>query len=384
MFGLKDKTILILSPQSWGKMFVSKHHYALQLAREGNRVYFINPPVDKNPIPDKNIVIQPMEEAPGLFLIHHKLNFPYNIKFHFIWLFHALMRPHIQRMLKEIGRPVDIVWSFDLGNLYPFRLFPGKALRIFHPVDEPLNQTAIDSARGGQVIFSVTREILDKYKSLPMPGYFINHGIAASFLQPVNIHKAAGKPVRVGLSGNFLRSDIDRLTLLRIVNENPGVQFECWGSYSTEQSNLAGDNNEDTLRFIGQLRAAPNVVLHGVVPPSALAAEIHRVDAFLICYDIKKDQSGGTNYHKIMEYISTGKVIISNNVTTYKDKPELISMTESRQNNDDLPLLFKEVINNLEHHNSPQLQTLRVDFAKDNTYDNQIRRIEEILQTICG
>ena len=52
-----------------------------------------------------------------------------------------------------------------------------------------------------------------------------------------------------------------------------------------------------------------------------------------------------------MEYLSTGKVIISNNITTYQNI-NLIEMTNSRQNNDDLPQLFKTVINNLEIYNN--------------------------------
>jgi hypothetical protein len=68
------------------------------------------------------------------------------------------------------------------------------------------------------------------------------------------------------------------------------------------------------------------------------------MDAFLICYDIEKDQSGGTNYHKIMEYMCTGKVIIGNNITTYKNKPELVQMVNERDNNRELPALFDHVI----------------------------------------
>ncbi len=42
------KTILLISPESWGKSFVSKHHYAVELAKKGNIVYFLNPPSDTN------------------------------------------------------------------------------------------------------------------------------------------------------------------------------------------------------------------------------------------------------------------------------------------------------------------------------------------------
>jgi hypothetical protein len=103
------------------------------------------------------------------------------------------------------------------------------------------------------------------------------------------------------------------------------------------------------------------------------------MDGFLICYDIKKDQSGGTNYHKILEYISTGKVIISNNVTTYASRPELVQMVDSREHNRELPALFKNIVNRLDHFNSPEFIQKRISFAKDNSYCRQIERIEGIL-----
>ena len=57
-----------------------------------------------------------------------------------------------------------------------------------------------------------------------------------------------------------------------------------------------------------------------MVSPENLAKDIQQVDAFLICCDVDKDQSKGTNYHKILEFISTGKIIISNNFNVYQDK----------------------------------------------------------------
>ena len=37
---LKDKSILIVSPEPWAHLFVSKHHYAVHLAQRGNKVFF--------------------------------------------------------------------------------------------------------------------------------------------------------------------------------------------------------------------------------------------------------------------------------------------------------------------------------------------------------
>ena len=387
MSALRDKTILILSPQAWGTMFLSKHHYAVALARRGNKVFFLNPPRQASPgqAPSRRtpgtpeVVIIPSGIDDNLRLIDHSLKFPYDLKFHLRPLFHFFMRGHVKKILRAIGRPVDIVWSFDLGNLYPFSLFPGSALKIFHPVDEPLNPTAIRSGQGASVIFSVTREILGKYAHLECPAHLINHGLADPFLIPVDIQRSPSGPPRVGMSGNLLRGDIDREIFLNIVTGNPDIRFECWGSYAVEQSNIAGSNDEATRQFIAGLRAMPNVVLHGAVPTEKLASAIHCMDAFLICYDINKDQSGGTNYHKIMEYLSTGKAIVSNNVSAFSHRDDLIQMVKERGDNHRLPDLFKQVTRDLPRFNNPALQEARIAFSRENTYSAQLDRIENLV-----
>ena len=176
---LKDKTILLISPQSWGDMYLSKHHYAIELARYGNQVYFLNPP-NKNL--DQSITITPSNYQPDLYIIDHKLNFPYDIKFHAIQLFHWFIQSHIKKILKAVSKPIDIVWSFDLGNIYPFKFFPKTAYKIFHPVDEPNNKAAIASALGSDILFSVTIEILNKFPFDNANKFFINHGISKDFL----------------------------------------------------------------------------------------------------------------------------------------------------------------------------------------------------------
>src|SRR6186713_730734 len=100
MPSLRNRTILIVSPQSWGKMYVSKHHYAIELANYGNKVYFLNPPqTDKKEKMTGKILIRPSGNQDNLFIIDHRISFPYRIKFHFPRLFHALMKPHINAVL---------------------------------------------------------------------------------------------------------------------------------------------------------------------------------------------------------------------------------------------------------------------------------------------
>lgn len=377
---LKEKTILIISPQAWGQMFISKHHYAITLAKMGNRVYFLNPPETISSRKAGQIDIHTSLTHYNLLLIEHTLKFPFLLKFHALPLFHLLMGYHIKRILKKIGRQVDIVWSFDQGHLYPFKLFGDKPFKIFQPVDEPLNQEAIDAAEGSQVILSVTPEILQKYAGFKQPRHLINHGIGEEFLQTHSVHNNKAS-VHVGLSGNLLREDVDRETLVKIIDQNPGVVFEYWGPYSLLNNNIGGSDTAATRAFIKILKEK-GVVMHGPGKPGKLAAALQEMDAFLICYDVKKDQSRGTNYHKIMEYLSTGKVIIANNVTFYHNKPHLVNMITCRDDNRALPALFKITIENLPFYNSASLMQQRIAYAHMNTYTNHVRRIERIIGSL--
>ena len=375
---MHDKTILILSPQAWGTMFLSKHHYALALAKRGNRVYFLNPPTVRSVQSSVQAITRRQVEQ-GLYVIDHVLFFPYRLKFHFMPVFHWFMRFQVKRIVKSIPQSIDIVWSFDLGNLYPFKFFQNVKYKIFHPVDEPLNSAALVSAIGADIMFSVTREILLKYSHLKIKEHFMNHGLAADFLEPLNVVKQPSNALRVGISGNLLLSEIDRETLLLIIEENQHAIFEFWGSYDISQSNIGGSTDPETLRFIDQLTSKRNVILHGPVNVRTLATALHSVDVFLICYDVQRGQSKGTNSHKVMEYLSTGKVIVANNISTYAELPGLIKMVDDRTNNRKLPGLFQNVIRNLEFHNSAELQGRRVTYASENSYVNQINRIEEVL-----
>ena len=327
---LSNKVILILTPQAWGKMLLAKHHYAIELAKRGNEVYFLNPPDNNHWSWKKSrerISIEPLPEHPGLHIIQQQLFFPYKLKFHSRLLYNVLVKKQIRGILKAIPKGVDIIWSFDLGNLFPLRFFNNKIFKIFHPVDEPLDKNAILAGSGAGILFSATREIIEKYKRFGIPSFFINHGLAEEFICEEGLPIAPHHPINVGLSGNFLRPDLDRKILMQIINENPDLVFHFFGSYTAAQSNIGAASDADTNLFISRLAEYRNIKMHGVLNTIDLASALNQMDVLLICYDMNLDQSKGTNYHKVMEYLSTGKVIISNNITTYLEYPELIRMS---------------------------------------------------------
>jgi hypothetical protein len=119
-----------------------------------------------------------------------------------------------------------------------------------------------------------------------------------------------------------------------------------------------------------------------VLKTAELSYALNGMDILLICYDMELDQSKGTNYHKVMEYLSTGKVIVSNNITTYNKYPDLIRMVTERNNNNSLPAMFRDTVSRLEMYNSPARVNDRRSFARNNSYKIQLDRIEQIIEEL--
>ena len=71
---LRNKTILIISPQQWDGLMLSKQNYAEELTKLGNKVYFLPPPLKttKNCCSIKKL-------SNGVLLIQHSHFFSYNL-----------------------------------------------------------------------------------------------------------------------------------------------------------------------------------------------------------------------------------------------------------------------------------------------------------------
>jgi glycosyltransferase involved in cell wall biosynthesis len=325
----KKMKVLLISPQHWGIMRVTKHHYAIELAKLGHEVYFLEPTDASWQWNSSSFEIKP-SDAQGVTLVRQKINVPYNLKFHAKGIYDRFIKVHIHKLENKLG-PFDLVWSFDLTNAMPLKYFSKKIRKIFFAADWPQVTEAVKAAEGANLLVSVAQEILDQYPTTPeTKKLLIDHGVAECFIEAGKFpFVKKDEIIRIGMSGNFLRPDIDRLVLIDIIKTYSYFIFECFGSYELKNSNLGGADNLETTTFIESLKNAPNVILHGIVPPEKLAKELRRMDAFLICYDVAKDQSKGTNYHKVMEYLAYGRPIVSNYISRYTKEKEIFIMPES-------------------------------------------------------
>lgn len=374
------KIIYIISYENWGDMHMSKHHYAKALGMMGNTVYFINGPDRRKSLKRGEIKIE-KTICEGVYSISHRPWIPLFLKEKLKYIYYIGIRAHIKSLIRATNQKPDIVWTFDAGNSLPLSYFK-SLIKIYMPVDGPFgHQQELDAAKEATLIISVTERILTRYLDCTAPKLLINHGVSPIFISE-KIRTILNQPIRVGYSGSLVRNDLDIEVFLNIITSYPDMIFEFWGENNPEKSSihLPQDISEKTKNFLEILKGSQNVILHGAVPSHDLAFGLQRMDILLIAYNIKNDQ----NHHKVLEYLGSGKTIVSSYMSSYDtlETKKLLLMSQNKENNDELPQLFSYALNNLADLNNEVRQNERISHAKQFTYENQIGQIIQKLKTI--
>jgi len=183
---------------------------------------------------------------------------------------------------------------------------------------------------------------------------------------------APNRPIKAGYVGNLLMPYIDREAMLALIERRSDVEFHLWGPREPKESNVGAEG--DAARFIRDLMLHRNVILHGPRTPSEISGQIADMDLLLLCYAVDRDPNHGCNSHKILEYMSTGRVIVANHVSDYSARPHLIEMVPA-DGSRTLADLFDSVVNDLERYNGSSYRERRLRYVLDNSYSKQIDRI---------
>ena len=373
---LKDKVIFLLSPEKWGDIYLSKHNYANALAERGNKVYFFNP-IDET-LPLGRLVVG-NTGIESISQVSFNPPFPVFLKFKLPGLFFWLLNTWIRRFEKKLGVRPDVIWDFTTYPMYSDLRKFGAQLRILHPVDS--TPTEHIAHRNAHIAFSVSPGILEMIDKPDLPKYFINHGLSSLFTQ---LHKKGSvekesEAINIGYVGNLLIHSLDYELFYKILSQNPTVSFHLIGPYEAN-SQLDSEDTGEAGDFIKKVKALQNVRLYGSKNSSEIAALIADFDAFIICYKMT-DFYRCDNSHKVLEYLSTGKVVITNPITTYIDSDLIVTNKDNTQ--EGFLKIFSEVIANLDLYNASALSAKRIKFALDHSYQRNIDRIENyILESV--
>ncbi len=357
----KNKTILLVSPEPWGHIFVSKHHYAVHLGKRGNKVFFLNPPSKTNSIT--------ATDYENVFSVNYN-GFPKGMRFFPKFLQGIFVNIKFQQLQKWYGVRFDIIWSFDNSVFYDFSKLPDSVLKISHIVDLNQNFQFENASRTSTVNLSNTRTVLSKQLKGNPKSYFINHGFTmwTDENNQLNLGPSSGK-VRVGYAGNLDIAYMDWKLLSELINRHKDICEFFFAGNLRNENRIAWFKSNSNLQYLGTL---PSYKLHSFYS---------QMDMLLICYQADLYSEQLENTHKMMEYLGAGNVIVATKTLEYTNlaNDSLIAMTNK---NNEFIELFDQVLQNLNTWNSDDKKNSRINFALENTYDKQIERIENILTAL--
>lgn len=358
-------TLLIISPEHWSSHTVSKHHYALVLAQSGHKVLFTGPPesglrsiqVENSTGVDDIRVVRTPRVAPGLRWLPRFAR-------------HFLESRWLRQIESLANSRIDTVWLFENSRFYDMR-FAGDRLKIYHQVDLNQDFQPEVAAVSADVCLCTSDFISQRLARVRPDVHKIHHGTAVSRQTSCSLDTTPyDKPgVHVSYIGNLDIPYLDIEAFEKIVRRHSGVNFHFIGGFS-EASPL----RQACLDV-------PNIHWWGKVPHDQVAHLIDRSDVLLVAYKSANFKEQLASPHKFMEYFLSGKVIVCSYTDEYKDKRHLVEMAGPDSSVVDV---FARVMQDLPHYNSAERQAERIAFALDHSYENQLRRINEIVRQTTG
>lgn len=355
---LQGKNVLLISPEPWDHLFVSKHHYAVYLGKRGNKVFFLNPPSRSESVTST--------DYQDVFSIQYT-GFWMGLRLYPAFLRRYLLRRKYNSLQKKCGVAFDVVWSFDSSVFFDFAALPRYVLKISHIVD--FNQDfqlkmVVSTADYCFCPSEILRRRLSPYNSKTIK---ISHGYAVPEHTVAEVNFLGKNRVKIFYAGNLDIPYIDWHLIQKLISQNSNVDFYFAGSKSETNKELTTLLKFDNFYYVGELKK------------NVLSAYLECTDVTILVYKADEFREQLANPHKVMEYLAAGKVIVS----TYTDElrslseQQLVCMTSS---NSEFLAMFSSVLKNLSEWNSSEKMQKRKQYALENTYDKQIEKIELIVK----
>lgn len=362
---LRQRTILLVSPEPWDYIFVSKHHYAMELARRGNKVFFLNPPVTG--LAEKMQVMK-ADSWDHLFIVNYTSSFR-GLRFLPRHLMNQLEKKFLRSLERKAGVRFDVVLNFENSRFYDFRFAGKEVLKLYFQVDENQDFHPETAAATADIAFAINTEILEIIAPHAKHAFKVPHSFqgelseqARAVLEGKYIYKRPDGPLKVMYVGNLDNMYIDNLLFEDVVRQNPGVEFLLVGPSDPEKEIYRRLHQYAHVKFLGKK------------PAREIPALLSTADALMLVYGRNFTSSS----HKLLEYLGSGKAVISTFMSEFAEFASLVYMTFSA---DHYTELFKEALENIELLNSPDKMRARIQYALDHSYARQLDRIEELIET---
>ncbi len=359
---LRDKHILVISPEGWRGLHMSKHHVSQGLIARGNRVCFWGPSQEER----GSIHLQ---EEDGLRTVHTRHWFkgvnrmPSSLN---KWYYGRMIRA----IEKKAGAPFDIIWCFDTSRL---QWFPdGRWFKLLHLVDYDILYHGHGLMRTADLILTTADIINDKVRIIAPNARIekVGHALDPRWTNNTEgLAKARTGPPRTAVyAGQFFNTYIDFDALVKVAENHPSIAFSYVGTYLDDFPSAG----------FQKLRKMPNVTFTGLKKKDELLPIVRNADLLLFCFMTDKRMLERANPHKVLEYLSTGNLIVGTWTLEYAERQDLLLMPEDHR---DYPAKFHEAVERFTELNTHEQRAARIAFAEQRTVPRLLDRIEGMLRT---
>lgn len=354
----KDKNILLISPEDWGHVFVSKHHYATHLAKCGANVWFLNPPSQSEGVTDvaSNLhIVDYTGFLPGLRLYPVKLQ--------------RFCMGFVYKKIQALaGAEFDIVWSFDNSVFFDFGVFPSDVLKISHIVDLNMDFEVKKAATSADLCFCTSDLISKKLGRYSDAVYNVGHGFNRVEVRS-NIVLPGENSIKALYLGNLAMPALDWQLLYLTAEEFTNVDFVFIGP---GEEAISEESEEADAKL--KTMALKNVYWLPSIPADMIPSYLKNSDLAIVCYreHFHEQQS---NPHKILEYLGSGIPVVS----TFTEEYEHSNLLYMSHSNSEFKLEFQRALDALNTGTHSSTSYRQVQFAKANTYDRKLKKIEQII-----
>jgi hypothetical protein len=358
---LHYKNILIISPEGWRGLHMSKHHVAQGLVARGNQVFWwgpVRPHSEVVPPPEKGGV---REVAATHWF--KGIN----------WLPRALHRWYygltIRALERRAGVRFDIIWCFDTSRLQWFPEHP--AFRLLHLVDYDILYSGHGLMREADLVVTTAESINEKVRTIAPRAHIhkVGHALDPRWTLATEGPEKSwnASPRTVVYSGQFYNTYIDWEALLTVARAHPALAFKYVGNV---------DHAFPSVAFQA-LKELPNVTFTGLKTKDELIPLVRSADMLIFCFNTDRKMLERANPHKVLEYLSTGNVIVGTWTLEYEAHQDLLRMSPDPKSFADV---FRDAVRHYAMLNSETERAKRIAFAGERTIGHLLDRVEALVQ----
>jgi glycosyltransferase involved in cell wall biosynthesis len=247
------------------------------------------------------------------------------------------------------------------------------ALRLLHLVDYDILYSGHGLMRTADLIITTADSINDKVRTIApgVPLHRVGHALDARWLKGADelITPRSGSPRLAVYSGQFYNTYIDWDALETVAVQHPAIHFRYIG-------NVDPDYPSDAFQ---RLRRLPNVEFTGLVTKDDLIPRVREADILFFCFMTDRNLLERANPHKVLEYLSTGNVIVGSRTLEYDGRNDLMLQGHERQ---DFVPRFAEAVRDHARLNTTEARAHRIAYAKERTVGHLLGHVERLLRDV--